>query len=310
MIASWRIGDDATLTSLTEYYGPVHEPATFYPKMDRSVLEAHRGVLEGEHWIEASDRLVIGFQIWILHSGDRTILIDTGVGNGKPRRTPRANRLNTIVPAWMAAAGADFDKVTDVVMTHLHSDHVGWNTVAEGERWVPTFPNAAYHLPRRDYDWFKEFNDSGQAVDGGSFYDSVQPVVDAGRARFVEPGDIVAGCLEATAAFGHTHGHLNFWFGAEGEQVLFCGDVLHHPVQIYRPDWNSIVDREPETALATRAAFLPRAAAARALIAPCHFGPPHCGFIDAAEEGFAFRPAPAGARLRERAESPWSSTAK
>ncbi len=305
MMRSWRIGE-AVLTGLAEYYGPVHVPATLYPDMDHQVLRDHRALMEGAFWIEAVDRLVIGIQVWVLRIEGKVILVDTGIGNGKTRTTPRANRLNTVFLEWLKAAGAGPEAVTDVVMTHLHSDHVGWNTVEQDGAWRPTFPNATYHIPRADYDWFKEAHRTGVMRDGGSFDDSVEPVVTAGLARFVEPGDIVAGCLEAVAAFGHTPGQLNYWLEAGGRRVVFAGDVLHHPVQVYRPDWNTIVDIEPQRAAETRAAFLRRAAAENALVLPCHFGVPHCGFIQE-RKGYAFQPAPPGSWLAGEATSPWES---
>lgn len=296
MIHSWRIGT-ATVTSVVEYFGPVHVPGTLYPQMDRQVLRDNRALFEGAHWIEAIDRLVIGVQLWVVQAGGRIIVIDTGIGNGKPRRTPRANRLNTVLPDWLAAAGASAEQVTDVVMTHLHADHVGWNTRAEGEAWVATFPTARYHLPQADYAWFRELNLSGRATDGGSFFDSVEPVINSDLASIVGPGDTIAGCLEAVTAYGHTPGQLNYWLRSEGQAIVFCGDVLHHPVQVLCPDWNTIVDVDPEQARLTRGAFLKAAAAENALVAPCHFGPPHCGFIRAAGAGYAFEPAPSGACL-------------
>lgn len=305
MIHGWRIGAE-TVVGVAEYYGPVHVPGVLYPEMDHQVLRDHRALLEGDHWIEAIDRLIIAVQMWVLHSAGRVIMIDAGIGNGKPRTTPRANRLNTVALDWLAAAGAGVEAVTDVVLTHLHSDHVGWNTHIEDGAWVPAFKNATYHIPRADYDWFRAFNLSGEAKDGGSFHDSVEPVVAAGMARFVEPGDVVADVLTAEAAFGHTPGHLSYWLESDGRRGVFSGDVLHHPVQIYRPDWNTIVDIEPEKAAPTRLAFLARAAEAEAMVMPCHFGPPHAGFVAREGDGYAFRPAPRGSPWPGGAGSPWA----
>lgn len=304
MIRSWQIGE-ATVIGLAEYYGPVHVPDVLFPEMDIDVLRGLRQQFEGVHWFEAIDRLVIGIQIWIVHYANRVILIDTGIGNHKPRTTARANNLNTVVPAWLAAAGAAPGLVTDVVMTHLHSDHVGWNTRLEDGRWVPTFPDAVYHVPKDDYAWFREFNLSGKAKDGGSFFDSVEPAVAAGLVRFVAPDDWVAGCLECVAAFGHTPGHLNYWLRSGNRTAVFSGDVMHHPVQVYRPAWNSIVDIQPEIAAVTRAAFLGKAADAGALVMPCHFGPPHCGFVRREGAGFSFRPALETARSASEPADPW-----
>ena len=168
MIQSWKIGE-ATVTALAEYYGPVHVPDLLFPDCDRAELAANRDMLEGRFWVPATDRLVISITIWIVAVADRVILIDAGIGNGKSRRTPRANMMNTVAADWLAAAGAAPGQVTDVVMTHLHADHVGWNTVMRDGAWVPTFPDATYHIPRADFDWFEGWNARGEATDGGSF---------------------------------------------------------------------------------------------------------------------------------------------
>jgi glyoxylase-like metal-dependent hydrolase (beta-lactamase superfamily II) len=304
MIHSWTIGE-ATVTGVAEYFGPVHVPDALYPDMDRQVLRDHRAQMEGAFWIEAIDRLVIGVHPWVLRLGDRVILVDAGIGNLKPRRTPRANMLNTVVPDWLAAAGATPDSVTDVLTTHLHNDHTGWNTRLDGGAWVPTFPKATYHMPQVDYDWFGEQHRAGRAKDN-AFADSVMPVVDAGLAHFVAPGDRVAG-LEVTATPGHTPGHVNYWLESAGRTAVFSGDVMHHPVQIYRPEWNTVVDVQPDLARPTRAAFLAEAAERDALFMPCHFGPPHCGFVRRDGAGYRYEPAPAGARVPANAASAWGA---
>ena len=302
MIRSWKIGA-ATVTSVAEYYGPVHIPDVLYPDMDRQVLRDNRALMEGPFWIEETDRLVIGIQIWVLRLGDRVIVVDTGIGNHKPRKTPRANMLNTVVMDWLAAAGATPDTVTEVLTTHLHNDHTGWHCRLEGSDWVPTFPKAGYYLPQEDYDWFGAQHRAGKAKDN-AFADSVEPVVAAGLATFVAPGDEVAG-LRVTAAGGHTPGMVNYWLESEGRFGVFAGDVLHHPVQVLRPEWNSIVDIQPERALPTRARFLADVSERDALVMPCHFGPPHCGFVRRQDTGYRFDPAPPGAAVPARAEDAW-----
>lgn len=303
MIRSWRLGN-ATLTAVCEYYGPVHVPDILYPDMDRAVLESHRDLMEGAFWIPEIDRLVIRIQIWVLHLGDRVIVVDTGIGNHKPRRTPRAHMLNTVVMDWLAAAGATPDTVTDVLTTHLHSDHTGWHCRLDNDAWVPTFPNATYCIPKADYEYWGDLWRSGQARDD-AFADSIVPVVNAGLARFVAPGDTCAG-LAVTDARGHTPGMVNYWLATEAGTAVFAGDVLHHPVQIYRPDWNGIVDILPDQAQRTRAAFLAEVADRRALVLPCHFGPPHCGFVLQEGEGYRFQPSVPGALTAAAAPTPFT----
>ncbi|PWV98817.1 glyoxylase-like metal-dependent hydrolase (beta-lactamase superfamily II) [Hoeflea marina] len=288
MIYTRTIGD-VRLTNLVEYFAPTHDPVALYPDFDPSVIDLNRSWLSNAHWYENLQRLVVAIQIWIVHVDDKVILVDTGVGNFKPRAAARMNMLNSLVPQWLAAADASFEQVTHVVMTHLHGDHVGWNTVPGSEGWVPAFPNAQYFIPRRDFDYFKALHETNPAADP-SFGDSVLPVVAAGLARFVEPGDVVAGCLTAESAAGHTPGQMNYWLRRKDEQAVFCADLFHHPLQITNPDLNTAFCVLPETARETRLAFLERVADTGTLILPCHFGPPHCGYVNRTDNGFAFQP--------------------
>jgi glyoxylase-like metal-dependent hydrolase (beta-lactamase superfamily II) len=278
------------VSSLIEYYGPTHIPEIAFTQFDRSCLAEHHSWLTPQHYVPESDRLVIAVQLWMVQTGSDVILIDAGVGNGKRRPIERMNMLNTLVLQWMAAAGAPPEKITHVVMTHLHSDHVGWNTIMVDGRWVPTFPNARYLVPKENYDQWQHLIQGGQNPDNGSFADSVLPLVDAGVVEFIENQKQVAGCLEVEAASGHTPGHLTFRLRSEGQEGLFAGDVLHHPFQVVRPDSNSAFDFFPDVARRTRAAVLASAAASGALVMPCHFGPPCCGYIRKQAGAYRFEP--------------------
>lgn len=293
MLHSWMIGD-IQVSSIVEYFAPTHDPKVLFPAFNRSDFDDVVKQLPHGHYAPATDRLVVAIQTWLVRAGDRRIMIDTGCGNGKSRATARMNRMNSLWPEWFAATGETFDSITDVVMTHFHADHVGWNTRVEGGKWVPTFANATYHFPKLDFDWFKAAYEDGRMPDGGSFADSVQPIVDAGQAEFITDQTNVAGCLSVSEAPGHAPGQLNYWIESGGQQGVFSADIFHSVVQILRPDWNTAFCIEPERALATRKEFLRRAAETEALVMPCHFAPPHCGYIRAKNDGFTFEPAPPG----------------
>jgi glyoxylase-like metal-dependent hydrolase (beta-lactamase superfamily II) len=289
MIRSWRIGD-IKVTSVVEYYGPTHVPEATFPEFDGAKAAVQAGLLPAGHWYPDIRRLTIAIQIWVVFAGSEVILIDTGVGNGKTRPAQRMNMLNTLVPQWMAAAGASREVVTHVVMTHLHSDHIGWNTMGDGDRWVPTFPNAAYFVPKDDFAHFKDEHERGKAGDT-SFADSLLPVVDAGLVTFVDRQKEIAEVLRVAPAPGHTPGMLNYWVSSNGETGVFSGDVLHHPIQILNPGWNTAFCLLADKAKATRRAFLNTAADAGARVMPCHFAPPHSGFVRRQGEEFRFEPA-------------------
>ena len=145
-------------------------------------------------------------------------------------------------------------------------------------------------MPRRDFDYFRELSESGRAGEP-SFADSVVPIVEAGLADFIEGPGEVAGCLQAVEATGHTPGQMNYWLRSGGEAGVFCADIFHHPVQVLHPQLNTAFCVLPVEAKATRAAFLAEASAASALVMPCHFPPPHCGYIRRSGDRFIYEPA-------------------
>jgi glyoxylase-like metal-dependent hydrolase (beta-lactamase superfamily II) len=291
LLRSRKLGE-FRVSSLVEYFGPTHVPEKTFPDLDRNALEQNRNWLVPNHWYPEVDRLVISIQIWIVHAGSNIILIDSGVGNRKKRPADRMNMLNTLVPQWLDAAGALREKVTHVAMTHLHTDHVGWNTILEDGKWVPTFPNARYLIPKENYNAWRSLIESGKgAPEGGSFLDSIQPIIDAGLADFITDQKEATGCLEIEPLPGHTPGHLNYRVRSNGEQGVFGGDVMHHPLQIVCPKLNSAFCMIPDLARRNRLAFLNNAADTGTLIMPCHFGPPHCGYVRRQADGFVFEAA-------------------
>jgi glyoxylase-like metal-dependent hydrolase (beta-lactamase superfamily II) len=292
MIHSWSIGD-VRVTSVVEYVGPTHVPEATFPDFDAATFAAQKPLLPPGHWHESVGRFTIAIQLWVVHAGNDVVLVDAGVGNRKERPPARMHMLNTLLPQWLAAAGAAPAQVTHVLTTHLHSDHIGWNTTLTDGRWEPTFPKARYLVPRQDFDYFRELAAAGKAGDG-SFADSMQPVVDAGLVDFIDrTSDLPAG-LEPREAFGHTPGMMNYWLRSKGETGVFSADVFHHPVQILNPSWNTAFCIIPDAARATRAAFLAEAAQTGALIMPCHFPAPHTGYARKAGDGYRFEPAQPG----------------
>jgi glyoxylase-like metal-dependent hydrolase (beta-lactamase superfamily II) len=292
MIHSWRIGD-ATVTSLVEYVGPTHAPETTFPAFDPGTFAKRETELPPGAWYPQISRFTIAIQIWILKRGSDLVIVDTGVGNHKARLPARMHMLNTLVPQWLAAAGAEPDSVTHVLMTHLHSDHIGWNTRREGPSWIPTFPKAQYLVPEADYAYFKELNDRDKAA-GTSFADSLAPIFNAGLAIFVTKSSELPGGLEPAEAFGHTPGQMNYWVRSKGETGVFSADVFHHPVQILNPTWNTAFCVLPDQAISTRARVLADAASSSALIMSCHFPAPHAGYVRKAGEAYRFEPAEPG----------------
>lgn len=297
MISTRTIGD-AVVTNVVEYSGPTHDPAIVFPGLSADDLASFAPTFAPHHYVPAMNRFIVTIQLWVVRFGGNVVVIDTGVGNAKSRPAARMNMLNSLVLPWLEAAGAGPDQVTHVVNTHLHSDHVGWNTRLDDGRWVPTFPKARYLLPKIDFDLFDgQFRGGNAMASAGSFVDSVMPILDAGLVNFVEPGQMIAGLLEVEPLPGHTPGQYGLRLRSQGQEGMFCADVFHSPMQIAIPGLNTAFCMLPHQAQATRRALLPLLVERRALMMPCHFGAPYCGCVDgSAEAGFRFIPEASGNR--------------
>jgi glyoxylase-like metal-dependent hydrolase (beta-lactamase superfamily II) len=291
MIRSRNVGS-AKITSVVEYFGPTHDPAFLFPELDQAELRNNADWLAPQHYVPAMNRLIVTIQLWVVHAGGNIIVVDTGIGNRKPRPAERQNMLYTLVEPWLEAAGAPRDKVTHVVHTHLHADHVGGNTRLENDRWVPTFPNAKYYMPKGDFDYFKKLYDDGdKKVNSNSWGDSVVPILDAGLAEIIDESKELAGCFTVEPAYGHTPGQVNFRLRDGGDNAVFAADVMHSPIQMACPQINTRYDIIPEVSRKTRAEFLRRSAESGCLIMPMHFGLPFCGYVRRHGDAYRLEPA-------------------
>jgi glyoxylase-like metal-dependent hydrolase (beta-lactamase superfamily II) len=284
-----RIGA-ATAARIEETYEPNFTGSRFFPDWDPAVLEEHGSWLLTAHYDPPSGRLKLSVHSWLLKVGGKRILIDTCVGNHKPREHRRFwHMMDKPYLERLAGAGARPEQIDLVMCTHLHVDHVGWNTRLENGRWVPTFPNAKYVFSREDYEHYLAVDRDQQAgpANGGSFRDSVLPVVEAGLAQMVSGACDLDECLSVEPAPGHTPGTIAVKFRSQGENAMFCGDILHHALQVYRPDWNSFACAHAENARATRKKVLEHCAGGSVLM-PAHFGAPFACRIEAC--GGKFQP--------------------
>jgi glyoxylase-like metal-dependent hydrolase (beta-lactamase superfamily II) len=172
--------------------------------------------------------------------------------------------------------------------THLHADHVGWNTVLRDGRWVPTFPNARYLFSRVEYEHWSAHPDPNP-IRRNAFLDSVLPVVEAGRAEMIEDGHEVDGALTVELAPGHTPGNVHIRLASRGSEAVFSGDVIHHPIQVYRPDWSTVACVDPAASAASRRRLLETCSERGALLLPAHFPEPHGARVRAAGDSFEIR---------------------
>ncbi|ADB31096.1 beta-lactamase domain protein [Kribbella flavida DSM 17836] len=268
---------DVTVTRIKEYYGSVElSPAEFFPESPAGAWAEHRGWLAPDFWDPQTQECVSAIQTWLLRSEGRTILVDTGVGNHKDRPyAPVWSRLDTEFLDNLAAAGVQPDDVDLVINTHLHVDHVGWNTRLDGRTWVPTFPNAAYLMPRRDFDFWNPANEHRPVLGRGNqnvFEDSVAPIHEAGLAQLWDGTCRIDANLRLDLAPGHTPGSSVLTLESGTDRALFVGDLVHTPLQLVEPDTNSCFCENPAESRATRHRLLGRAADDNALVFPAHLG--------------------------------------
>lgn len=289
-----RIGD-VTVQRVEEMLGPGFDPAFLFPDWDPAVLEQHPDLAQPDFFHRATGRLMSSMQSWLLRLGDEIILIDTGCGNGKVRENPEFRRFHMLDLPFLdrlAEYGVRPEDVTMVINTHLHVDHVGWNTRRDGDAWVPTFPNACYIFGRAELAHWRDPLGGPKLHPWGVpvIADSVDPVIAAGLVRLVEAGDHILPGISLQAVPGHTEGQLAVQVESGGQLGIFTADVFHQPWQIVRPDWNSCFCELPDVARATRRRLLQQAADTQAILFPSHTGYPHAGRVARAGDGFRFLP--------------------
>ena len=227
--------------------------------------------------IDADRSFPVDFHAWVAIAPRRTIVVDTCNGNHKQRPAfPAGDRLTTPFLERLRAVGAAVDDVTDVVCTHLHFDHCGWNTTWDGERWIPTFPRATYHFSAVELAYWRariDANERGFHEDG--FVDSVLPVLAGATVETFDSSVDLAPGISIEPAPGHTPGHALVRVARGGETALIVGDALQSTLQRHFPHLNARADAQPAAAAATRGRILDEAQAIDALVLPAHFPFPY-----------------------------------
>jgi glyoxylase-like metal-dependent hydrolase (beta-lactamase superfamily II) len=231
-------------------------------------------------------RLKMSIHALVIETPSRRIIVDTCLGNDKQnRRIPTWNKLQTSFLADLAAAGYARGTIDTVVCTHLHVDHVGWNTMLIDDRWVPTFPNARYLMGRVEYaHWTTRHEREDMAA---VLADSVAPVRDTGLVDLVETDHRICDEVSLVPTRGHTPGHVSVWIASQGEEAVITGDFMHHPCQIARPEWSSTADSDPAEARLTRERMLTRLTDNPILVIGTHFAGRTSGHV--VHDGDAFR---------------------
>jgi glyoxylase-like metal-dependent hydrolase (beta-lactamase superfamily II) len=266
---------DVTVTRVEELHGSTGmTPDQFFPGSPEQVWRDQRSMLVPDHLSPDDGTVQTAMQTWLLRSAGRTILIDTGIGNDKTRPAVEAwDHLHTDYLGNLARAGVLPEDVDLVVNTHLHLDHIGWNTRLVDGDWVPTFPNATYLMPRVDFDFWNPADnpDIAGGVNENAFEDSVAPVRANGQVQLWEGTHRIDANLSLEAAPGHTPGSSVVKLDSGGARALFAGDVVQTPVQLGHLEHSSCFCEDPAAARTTRRRLLGWAADGDALVLPGHF---------------------------------------
>jgi glyoxylase-like metal-dependent hydrolase (beta-lactamase superfamily II) len=251
-----RIGN-FEVARVADYEGPFFAPGDFFPDFDPAVVEENAALL-GPRLIEpGTGKLIFSFHSFVIKTGRHTILVDACIGNDKERPTrPQFHRMKSPFIEDLARLGVKPEDVDYVMCTHLHWDHVGWNTRLADGQWVPTFPKALYVVAKREYDHWQGVHDSGveddYALDDGLWFEGYP---------------------------GHTPGNVVIHARSGGQRGVFIGDVLHHPLQCLKPEWSTMACSDPEGSRASRIRLVQEHADSGALILPAHFPAPTAGWI-------------------------------
>ena len=280
---------DITVTRLEEVYGPAFPADTLMPSWDPGVRD-EIGPDKTAQFVEAgTDLALVSIHSWVVRTPQSTILVDTCNGNHKQRNMEDMAMLDTDWLERLVASGVQPEEVDAVVCTHIHLDHVGWNTSLVDGEWVPTFPNATYYVNKTEYEfWNPAVTDqTGLEFNAYVFDDSMLPVFDRELMELWDgDGCQVDDSLRLELKPGHTPGHAIGWLESKGEYGLLSGDSMHSPVQAYKPDWNSGFCLDADASIAARRSILEAAVEKNAVLLPAHFSAPHAFHVQANGDGF------------------------
>lgn len=285
----WRVGD-LTAHRVDEVHLPPRTGPWLLPGATPEVV-SQAPWLQPD-FVDERHVLRLASHSFAIEADGLRVLVDTGIGNGKQRANPAWDNLNSDYLARLTAAGFTPETVDLVIITHLHTDHVGWNTRADGASWVPTFPNARYVTTSTEWDYWAgvDMDEARQQM----FRDSVHPIKDAGLLDLLDvpPGgsDITPG-IRLRPTPGHTPGQVAVELSSHSESALITGDCIHHPVQLLHPDLGSCVDTDPAAATRTRHELLSELAGTSTLLLGSHFPPPTAGHVITDGDSYRLMPA-------------------
>ena len=275
----------ARITRIEEMPGPAFRLSTLFPDWDESIFDSHKDWLVPYYVNPEKMTALLNMHSWILQYDGRTILVDTCIGNDKDRMpAEKWHQVQSPYLERLAQAGFEPEDIDMVMCTHLHVDHVGWNTMLVDGKWVPTFPKARYLIGQVEFAHWQADTDEDQVA---VMADSVLPVFDADLVDLVESNHKISDEISLIPTVGHTPGHVSVMIKSNGEEAMITGDFIHHPCQFAHPEWSSSFDTDPVQSAQTRREIFDKYADTPTLIIGTHFATPTAGHLK--RDGDAYR---------------------
>jgi glyoxylase-like metal-dependent hydrolase (beta-lactamase superfamily II) len=278
---------DISITRIVEQQAPLFDALTFLPDLTPELLAEHSHWLAPDALDPASGKLILAIQSYLVRTPHHTILVDTCVGNDKtlPAHAFWHQQKSTAYMRQLAEAGVGVEDIDYVMCTHLHVDHVGWNTRLENGRWVPTFPKAKYLFADKELAyWTAKHAETPNPI----FAESVLPIVSAGRTQAITSSSALNDHVRLEPTPGHTPDHYAVQLGRGSTSAVLSGDLIHSPIQLRFPDISMRADTDRAQSAQTRRRFLECYCDTETLVCTAHFPSPSMGKVRRSAEGFKF----------------------
>ena len=275
-IRHWRVGD-VEIARIVEVNAFEDNISMLLPDATPEFVQQYPWLCP--HFATKDGKMILSFQAFVLRSRGKAFMIDTCIGNDRHREFDVFTNMQTSFLQDLRDAGFPPEQIAGVLCTHLHFDHVGWNTQKVGGKWVPTIPQARYYFGRQEFAHWKHLRDTGGYHHVDHLVDAVDPVLEAGLVDFIDPDFLLTDEVSLIPTPGHTPGHVSVLIRSRGEEAVITGDMMHHPIQLAVPTTHGRFDMDQAQGAKTRVEFIDRFANKPTLVIGSHFSDPTAGHI-------------------------------
>jgi glyoxylase-like metal-dependent hydrolase (beta-lactamase superfamily II) len=284
----WAVGD-AKVTKVFETMLENHESIADFLSISTDDLAPHRDWMTP--YLGRNDEPLMSVHAFCIEACDSKVIVDTCIGNDRDYGTsPNLQMFNGIRTSFLEdleAVGFGRDSVDFVISTHLHPDHVGWNTIQVDGEWRPTFPNARYLVSEVDLEHWRKV-----VGPHNPWTISIQPLIDDDQLDAVRPPHRLNPVVSLFPTPGHTLGHVSVRLESGGDRAVITGDMVHSPVQLVEPTWTYRHDADRSMAVESVRRLLAEVADSGTLILGTHFPSPTAGRVRSTPQGWRFDDGP------------------